>query len=394
MLRTSLHSLTKNTWVPLHEDSMSSPLPPETITLNATELKRNNNKSTSEQHQRSLPPYGSQNISTMLRKCDETELTVIYCNYMASTSKKQDYVSLSGCLLFGDKQKFQHFLKNFGNEFLINIYLDGELLNYEDKNPLDWLIQLNKTQKQITIQNISENVTHIISLLDQNTTTMPSPEIVKEMSQKNNAVTISPQKDYELGMHSKNISWCQPEELDDSDSAQRNLENFSDGSNSPQSTSSNKQTVQKNLQPLKINIPKQSKPPKCEKEKPTCKAKRILKRKLENEEEVEVENKGFNIDGDMAKFLEHLDHHTKDLFQSTKEVLDENSPIIYNSLATVKSFISLLGKIIKKIPHEIDPISGEIALKYKGCLLHCPPNWSLTSPPGQPAANSIKKRKK
>ena len=54
----------------------------------------------------------------------------------------------------------------------------------------------------------------------------------------------------------------------------------------------------------------------------------------------------------MTKFLEHLDHHTKDLFQSTKEVLDENLPIIYNSLATVKSFISLLGKIIKKIPHE------------------------------------------
>ena len=96
----------------------------------------------------------------------------------------------------------------------------------------------------------------------------------------------------------------------------------------------------------------------------------------------------------MTKFLEHLDHHTKDLFQSTKEVLDENLPIIYNSLATVKSFISLLGKIIKKIPHEIDPISGEITLKCKGCLLHCPQNWSLTSPPGRPTANSIKKKKK
>ena len=152
---------------------------------------------------------------------------------MASTSKKQDYISLSGCLLFGDKQKFQHFLKNFGNEFLINIYLDEELLNYEDKNPLDWLIQLNTTQKQITIQNISENIMHIISLLDQNATTMPSPEIAKEMSQKNDTVTICPQKDYRLSMHSKNISWCQTEELDDSDSTQRNLENFSDDSNSP-----------------------------------------------------------------------------------------------------------------------------------------------------------------
>ena len=67
---------------------------------------------------------------------------------------------------------------------------------------------------------------HIISLLDQNATTMPSPEIAKEMSQKNDALTISPQKDYALSMHSKNISWCQTGELDDSDSAQRNLETF------------------------------------------------------------------------------------------------------------------------------------------------------------------------
>ena len=113
---------------------------------------------------------------------------------MASASKKQDYISLSGCLVFGDKQKFQHFLKNFGNEFFINIYIDEELLNYEDKNPLDWPIQLNTTQKQITIQNISENITQIISLLDQNATTMPSPEIAEETSQKNYVVTISPQK--------------------------------------------------------------------------------------------------------------------------------------------------------------------------------------------------------
>ena len=84
---------------------------------------------------------------------------------------------------------------------------------------------------------------------------MPSPEITKETSQKNDAVTISPQKDHGLSIHSKNISQCQTEELDDSDSAQRNLENFSDDSNSPSSTSSNKQTFPKNLQPLKIKIP-------------------------------------------------------------------------------------------------------------------------------------------
>ena len=77
-----------------------------------------------------------------LRKCSETELTVIYHNHMANASKKQDYVSLSGCLHSHDKQKFQHFLRNFGNEFLININLDNEtLLNYKDKNPIDWMIK-------------------------------------------------------------------------------------------------------------------------------------------------------------------------------------------------------------------------------------------------------------
>ena len=204
----------------------------------------------------------------MLRKYEETELTIMYHSYMTNASKKQDYVSLLGCLLFSNKQKFQHFLKNFGTEFLINIYLDEELLNYKDKNPLDWLIQLNTRQNQITIQNISDNITHIISMLDQNATTMPSPEIAKETSQKNDAITISPQTDYRLGMHSKNISRCRTEELDDD-----SFKNFSDDSNSPRSTSSNKQTIQKNLQPLKVKAPKQYKPPKCEKEKAMCKAK-------------------------------------------------------------------------------------------------------------------------
>ena len=83
----------------------------------------------------------------------------------------------------------------------------------------------------------------------------------------------------------------------------------------------------------------------------------------------------------MTKFLEHLDHPTKDLYQSTKEVLDENLPIIYNSLAT-EIFYLLTGEDYQKIPHERDPISGEITLKCKRCLLHCPQNWSLTSPPG------------
>ena len=124
---------------------MTSPLPQETITLNATELKKTIIKVLLSSTKHHYDIMAVKKKFTMLRKCDETELTIMYHNYMTSASKMQDYISLSECLLFSDEQKFQHFLKNFGTEFLINIYLDEELLNYEDKNPLDWLIQLNTT---------------------------------------------------------------------------------------------------------------------------------------------------------------------------------------------------------------------------------------------------------
>ena len=209
---------------------MTSPVPRETITLNAPELKQTIIKLllSSINHHYYLTALQTKFNIPMTRKYDEAELTIMYRNYMSSASKKQEYVSLSGCLFFNNKQKFQHFLKNFGTEFLINIYLDEELLNYEEKNPLEWLIQLNTTRNQITIKNINDNITHIISLLYPNVTTTPSPEIGEEMSQKEDAITSSPQTNYGLGMHSQNISRCQTEELDDD-----SFENFSDDSNTP-----------------------------------------------------------------------------------------------------------------------------------------------------------------
>ena len=188
---------------------MASPVAQETITLNAGELKHTIIKAllTSINHHYYLMALQTKFAIPMIRKHDEAELTIMYRNYMTSANKKQDYVSLSGCLLFNNKQKLQHFLKKFGTEFLINIYLDEELLNYEEQNPLEWIMQLNATRNQITIKNINDNITHIISLLDPNVTTQtPSPEIGEETSQKNDAITISPQTNYGLGMHSKNIS--------------------------------------------------------------------------------------------------------------------------------------------------------------------------------------------
>ena len=51
---------------------------------------------------------------------------------------------------------------------------------------------------------------------------------------------------------------------------------------------------------------------------PSKRQEKKKKNELENEEE-EEENKGFHIDGNMAKFLEHLDQHTRDLFRTQKK---------------------------------------------------------------------------
>ena len=81
------------------------------------------------------------------------------------------------------------------------------------------------------------------------------------MSQ-NNSVTVSPQKSSNvgLGMHSKNISRCQDsnrktEELDDSDCAQRKVENSSDERSNPPSPSPKKTKCSKKSPTLKIKIP-------------------------------------------------------------------------------------------------------------------------------------------
>ena len=68
-------------------------------------------------------------------------------------------------------------------------------------------MQLNATRNQITIKNINDNITHIISLLDPNVTTQtPSPEIGEEMSQKNDAITISPQQIMDWHAQQKHFS--------------------------------------------------------------------------------------------------------------------------------------------------------------------------------------------
>ena len=77
---------------------MTSPVPRETITLNATKLKQTIIKALLSSINHHYYLTAVQKKFTMLRKYDETELTIMYRNYMTSASKKQDYVLLSGCL--------------------------------------------------------------------------------------------------------------------------------------------------------------------------------------------------------------------------------------------------------------------------------------------------------
>ena len=94
---------------------MTSPVARETITLNAAKLKQTIIKVLLSSIKHHYYLMAVQKKFTTLRKYDKTELTIMYHNYVTSASKKQDYVSLSGCLLFSDKQKFQHFLKKLWN---------------------------------------------------------------------------------------------------------------------------------------------------------------------------------------------------------------------------------------------------------------------------------------
>ena len=86
---------------------MTSPVPRETITLNAAEFKQTIIKAllSSINHHYYLTALQTKFNIPKIRKYDEAELTIMYRNYMTSASKKQDYVSLSGCRIKTNNNK-------------------------------------------------------------------------------------------------------------------------------------------------------------------------------------------------------------------------------------------------------------------------------------------------
>ena len=143
------------------------------------------------------------------------------------------------------------------------------------------------------------------------------------------------------------------------------------------------------ITPLKINMTEISKTPSEKKTKLKEKS-----RKRCPDQESDTKNYGFNIEGsDPSDFLEYLDKHTTESFKSTLDILNENIPKIHNSLVALKSYTKGIDKILKKIPYQINPQTNKIILKCGCCILHCPQNWNMSSSPGHPAGNSIKKKK-
>ena len=145
------------------------------------------------------------------------------------------------------------------------------------------------------------------------------------------------------------------------------------------------------ITPLKINMKEISKTPS---EKNTKLKEQSRKRCHTPDQESGTKNYGFYIEGsNPSDFLEYLDKHTTESFKSTLEILNENIPKIHNSLVALKSYTKGMDKILKKIPYQINPQTNEVILKCGCCILHCPQNWNMSSSPGCPTGNSIKKKK-
>ena len=126
----------------------------------------------------------------------------------------------------------------------------------------------------------------------------------------------------------------------------------------------------------------------CEKKK---KKKNSTKRVRNESQTKDVNERGFWIEGtDAESFLHHIDKHTADLIRDSLEIFTQNIPKIKNTFLAITSFITVLEKMLRKIPHHLDPQTNEIRVACTGCPLHCCSNWDIAATPGRPAKDSLR----
>ena len=197
----------------------------------------------------------------------------MYKNYMSKAAKNNEYTPQSGYLIFENEQLFNEFLAKFGKEFLINMRLEEtEKLNEEIENPAEWSVCLNKKKQQININQITENISHIIETLYEN-----SLDIIDNENMATNNSLSEPKLG--IGMHSKDISHC-AEPNDESDKESRSSE---EEEYIPPPSPEIKETIA--VMKIKIPVPTQK---KCQ----ALNAKtKILKGKKEKEMNLKIKKK-------------------------------------------------------------------------------------------------------
>ena len=305
----------------------------------------------------------------------ESDLTVIYREELKKAKTNQKFIAIKGKLIFANETTLHTFLKEIAEVFLINININNSVISSNVENVVDWDIKIQNNN--ISVPNICVNYAYLLHEVYTHDETQKEEEEEEETSQ----LDYNPPSDTNQS-RGKKINMCLSEEenmkIIDEERCKKNDEEEDDVNKGK-------------ITPIKINMKEISKTPS---EKNTKLKEQSRKRCHTPDQESDTKNYGFYIEGsNPSDFLEYLDKHTAESFKSTLEILNENIPKIHNNLVALKSYTKGMDKILKKIPYQINPQTNEVILKCGCCILHCPQNWNMSSSPGRPTGNSIKKKK-
>ena len=305
----------------------------------------------------------------------ESDLTVIYREELKKPKANQKFIAIKGALIFANETTLHTFLKEIAEVFLINISINNSVISSEVENVLDWDIKIQNNN--ISVPNICLNYAYLLNKVYKCDEMQKEEEEEEQMSQ----FDYNPPSDTNQS-HGKTINMCLSKEEN-----MKIINEERHKKNDEEQDNVNKGKIT----PLKINIKEISKTPS---ENNTKLKEQSRKRCHTLNQESDTKKYGFYIEGsDPSDFLKYLDKHTTDSFKSMLDFLNENIPKIHNSLVALKSYTKGIDKILKKIPYQMNQKTNEIILKCRCCILHCPQNWNMSSPPGHPTGNSIKKKK-
>ena len=122
------------------------------------------------------------------------------------------------------------------------------------------------------------------------------------------------------------------------------------------------------------------------------------KRKHEDKSEEEIQAKnfkkniksiGFKKETNVDLLITHLEEHLSREIKTDLEKMIENIPKIKKTFDTIYNFVQILEKTLRQVPNYKDKCTQEWKVCYKGCLIHCVPNWYFTNPTSQPTQSKL-----